>query len=255
MLKFKQNIRLLTKLEVKSPNVIKGIQLEGLRVVGQPDNMAELYYQQNIDEIIYLDVVASLYNRQQITETVATAAKKTFIPLAVGGGIRSLIDIQMALEAGADKVTINTAAVSKPDIINQASVKYGSQCIVVSIEAKNRGGWWEVMTDNGRESSGVSVIDWVDEVQERGAGEILLTSIDKDGTRKGFDIDLYKSVCENVNVPLIACGGLGTLQHIRQLLEEARIDAICFGAALHFDILKIRDIKEFIHSLGYGVRL
>ncbi len=255
MNKFKKNIRLLTKLEVKSPNVIKGIQFEGLRVVGRPDAMAEAYYNQNIDEIMYVDVVASLYERRQIIETVAEASKKIFIPMTVGGGIRSIEDIQKALESGADKVTINTAAVANPNIIDQGSLKYGSQCILVSIEAKNRGGWWEVLTDNGRQSTGVSVVDWVKEVQDRGAGEILLTSIDKDGTRKGFDLNLYKSVSADIGVPLIACGGLGSLEHIQDLLEVARIDAICCGAALHFNVLSVSEIKQFIQSLGYWVRL
>lgn len=250
-----KNIRLLTKLEVKSPNVIKGIQLEGLRVVGKPDAMAEAYYNQNIDEIMYVDVVASLYERRQIIETVAEAAKKIFIPMTVGGGIRSIEDIQKALEFGADKVTINTAAVANPKIIEQGSLKYGSQCILVSIEAKSRGGWWEVLTDNGRQSTGVSVADWVTEVQDRGAGEILLTSIDKDGTRKGFDLDLYNSVSADVAVPLIACGGFGTPEHIRDLLNVARIDAICCGAALHFNDVSVAEIKQFLHSLGYWVRL
>lgn len=255
MSKFKRNIRLVTKLEVKSPNVIKGIQLEGLRVVGEPDGMAEAYYDQNIDEIMYVDVVASLYERRQIIEQVAEAAKKIFIPMAVGGGIRSIEDIQKALESGADKVTINTAAVTNPNIIDQGSLKYGSQCVLVSIEAKNRGGWWEVLTDNGRQTTGVSVVDWVKEVQDRGAGEILLTSVDKDGTRKGFDLDLYESVSADVVVPLIACGGCGTLGHIRDLLDVAKVDAICCGAALHFNVLNVTEIKQFIHSLGYLVRL
>ena len=199
--------------------------------------------------------LASLYERRQIIETVAEAAKKIFIPMTVGGGIRSIDDIQKALESGADKVTINTAAVANPKIINQGSLKYGSQCILVSIEAKNRGGWWEVLTDNGRQSTGVSVADWVTEVQDRGAGEILLTSIDKDGTRKGFDLDLYKSVSADVDVPLIACGGFGNLEHIRDLLDVARIDAICCSAALHFNVVNVREIKQFLHSLGYWVRL
>ncbi|MDB2324448.1 imidazole glycerol phosphate synthase cyclase subunit [Alphaproteobacteria bacterium] len=249
-----RNIRVLTKLEVKGPNVIKGIQLEGLRVVGQPNTMAEKYYNQQVDEIIYIDIVASLYNRRQMIETVADSAKKIFIPLTVGGGIRSVEDISMALNSGADKVAVNTAAVNNPEIINEASQKYGSQCVVVSVEAKKRSDGWEVLTENGREKTGLQVFDWIQEAQARGAGEILLTSVDRDGTRKGFDIELYQSLADSVHIPLIACGGCGGLDDVASLLNKTKVDAVCCSNVLHFDRLSVSDIKDTVKSIGFETR-
>ncbi len=250
----KKNIRLITKLEVKSPNVIKGIQLEGLRVVGKPSHLAKKYYEEGIDEIIYIDIVASLFERKQIIETVKEAAESIFIPLVVGGGIRTLNDIETALSHGADKVALNTAAISDPSIIREASHKFGSQCIVSSIEAKKRSNEWIALTDNGRQVSEKNVLEWAQKVEELGAGEILLTSIDKDGVKKGFDIDLYRDVSDLVKIPVIACGGAGEPGHIKDLLDKANIDAICCSSIFHFNKFSISYVKDFLIKSGYNLR-
>ena len=250
----KKNIRLITKLEVKSPNVIKGIQLEGLRVVGKPSDLAKKYYEEGIDEIIYIDIVASLYERKQIIETVKEAAESIFIPLVVGGGIRTLSDIEIALSHGADKVALNTAAISKPSIIREASHKFGSQCIVSSIEAKKRGNEWIALTDNGRQVSEKNVLEWSKKVEDLGAGEILLTSIDKDGVKKGFDIELYLKVCNLVKIPVIACGGAGEPNHITNLLDKANVDAVCCSSIFHFNKFSISCVKDYLQKSGYILR-
>ena len=250
----KKSVRVITKLEVKSPNVIKGIQLEGLRVVGNPEHMAMRYYDHGIDEILYMDVVASLYGRNQIQETLFDAGKNIFIPLTVGGGIRTLNDIDMALNNGADKVAINTGAVNKPDIIDQACIKYGSQCIVGSIEAKKHSTGWEVLTDNGREKTGLDVRDWCRELQERGAGELLVTSVDMDGTRKGFDIELFQSVQDFIQVPIIASGGCGCVEDAVTLLKQTKVDAVCCSDLFHFERASVSDVKDAIRSSGFDVR-
>ena len=251
---FRKPIRLITKLEVKGPNVIKGIQLEGLRIVGSPETLAERYYLDGIDEVIFVDIVASLYERKQLIEFVEAAGRSIFIPLTVGGGIRGIADIHQALKSGADKVSLNTSAVNNPNLINEASKQFGSQCIILSVEAKRNGSEWEVLTENGRQSTGRKVSEWVIECQERGVGEILITSVDQDGTRKGFDIELFKSVSELIEIPLIACGGCGSLNDIKMLLENTRIDAICCSSVLHFNKLKIEEVKSFIKDLGFDIR-
>jgi len=202
--------RLIARLDIKGPNLIKGIHLEGLRVIGSPNEYALRYYQQGADELLYMDCVASLYGRNNIGEIVRDAVKDVFVPLTVGGGIRSVNDANELLRCGADKVAINTAAVSNPELISEVARRFGSQCMVLSIEAMQVGvGKWEVFTDNGRESTGLDVIDWVKRGVDLGAGEILLTSVDREGTRKGFDIDLVQAVTQEVTVPVIASGGMG----------------------------------------------
>ncbi|HAU1940509.1 TPA: imidazole glycerol phosphate synthase subunit HisF, partial [Legionella pneumophila] len=189
------NVRLIARLDIKGPNLIKGVHLEGLRVVGNPNEYAMAYYAQGADELIYMDTVASLYGRNNLSEIVKTTAENVFIPITVGGGIRSVDDAKQLLRCGADKVAINTAATKNPTLISDIARRFGSQCVVLSIEAKRTvDGRWEVMTDNGREHTGMDVVDWARNGEEFGAGEILLTSIDQEGTRKGFDLELVKQV-------------------------------------------------------------
>ena len=186
-----QNIRVIARLDIKGPNLIKGIHLEGLRVLGDPHDFAEKYYKEGIDEIVYIDIVASLYGRSKLTEIVKNAAKDVFVPMTVGGGIRSIDDVRDLLRAGADKVAISTAAVENPNLIRDVSRIFGSQCMVLSLEAKKQSdSVWEVYTNSGRERTNINAIDWAKQAEELGAGEILLTSIDAEGTRKEFDLDL-----------------------------------------------------------------
>jgi cyclase len=204
------NIRLIARLDIKGPNLIKGIRFEGLRVIGSPAEHALRYYQQGADELIYIDSVASLYGRNNLSDIVQSAARNVFIPLTVGGGIRSTDDVRHLLRCGADKVAVNTAAIAQPGLITEIAREFGSQCMVLSIQAKQIApGRWEAYTDTGRERSGVDVIEWARRGVQLGAGEILITSVDREGTRKGFDIDLVRTVAAEVNVPIIASGGFG----------------------------------------------
>jgi len=249
-------VRIISRIDIKGPNVIKGIHLEGLRVVGKPGEMARKYYEQGADEIIYMDVVASLYGRNSILSVVEEAAAEVFVPMTVGGGIRTVEDIVAALRSGADKVAINTAALQRPEFLSEAARAFGRQCIVLSVEAKWRApGSWEALTDNGREQTGVNVIDWVGEAEARGIGEILVTSIDKEGTQKGFDVELVKAVRESVSVPVIACGGAGEGTHIRTLLEATNCDAVCCASLFHYDRLPIPALKHELAAVGWKVRL
>ena len=200
--------RLIARLDIKGPNVVKGVRLEGLRVVGKPDVLAGRYYEQGADEILFVDIVASLYGRNNILGVVERVAREVFIPMTVGGGIRTIEDISAALRVGADKVAINTAGVRRPVLLREAAERFGSQCIVLNLEAKRRGpGQWEALTDNGRETTGRDALAWVEEAQSLGVGEVLVTSVDQEGTRKGFDLDLIAEVRRRVRVPVIACGG------------------------------------------------
>lgn len=209
--------------------------MEGLRVLGKPEDFAKIYYEQGADELIYQDTVASLYQRNNLTEIVTRTAENIFIPLTVGGGIRTINDINSVLRAGADKVSINTAAIKNPEFINQSSRTFGSSTIVVAVEAiRQPDNSYLAYTDNGREYTGVEVVSWVKEAEERGAGEILLTSIDCEGTGKGYDIDLIKLVSETVKIPVIAHGGAGNISHIINSIRYARADAIAVSSMLHY---------------------
>ena len=197
-------IRLIARLDIKGPNLIKGIQLEGLRVIGDPQAYARKYYAQGADELVYMDIVASLYGRNSLHDTIRRTCHDVFIPLTVGGGLRSVEDVRQILRAGADKVAINTAAVQRPQLVNEIASVFGSQCVVLSIEAKHHAaGKWEVYTDNGRERSGLDVIDWAQRGAALGAGELLVTSVDREGTRKGFDCELMRAVSAAVSIPVI----------------------------------------------------
>jgi len=250
-----RNTRLIARLDIKGPNLIKGIHLEGLRVIGSPNEHALRYYEQGADELIYMDCVASLYGRNSLGDIVKSAAQDVFIPMTVGGGIRSVDDANEMLRCGADKVAVNTAAVANPDLISDISRRFGSQCMVLSIEAKRIGpDRWEAYVDNGRERTGLDVIEWVKRGVSLGAGEILLTSIDQEGTRKGFDIPLIKAVTEEVSVPVIASGGMGHAEDLTKAVLEGGADAIAMADILHYKRETLSDIRREALSKGVEVR-
>ena len=232
-------VRIIPRLDIKGPNLVKGIHLEGLRVLGKPEQFARHYYEAGADELLYIDVVASLYGRNSILEIVERTSKEIFIPLCVGGGLRTIDDIRKALRAGADKVSLNTAAIGSPEFVREAAHTFGSSTIVVSIEAIRRpDGTYEAYTDNGRESTGVDVAEWAQRAVELGAGELLVTSIDQEGTGKGYDLDLTRVIAESVPVPVIASGGAGNVQHVCQVILEGKADAVSLASLLHYNYVR-----------------
>lgn len=249
------NLRIIARMDIKGPNLIKGVHLEGLRKVGDPQEFARRYYSEGIDEIIYMDVVASLYGRNNLTDIIRHTADEVFIPITVGGGVRSIETALELLRAGADKIAINTAAVAQPDLIRELAERLGSQCVVLSIEAKRIApGKWEAFTDNGRERTGKDVLEWAKLGASLGAGEILLTSIDQEGTRKGFDLDLLRQVSDAVPIPVIASGGLGTPEHLIDAVKDGHADAIAVADALHFDRLTLNTLRQEALESGLNVR-
>ncbi|NOX08659.1 MAG: imidazole glycerol phosphate synthase subunit HisF [Gammaproteobacteria bacterium] len=249
------NIRLIPRMDIKGKNLIKGIHLEGLRVIGDPQEYAQKYYQAGADELIYMDVVASLYGRNNLSDIVSRAAQDVFVPITVGGGMRSVEDVQRMLGSGADKVAINTAAIARPGLISEVARRFGSQCMVLSIEAKKQSsGVWEAYTDNGRERTGVDVIEWAQQGGSLGAGEILLTSIDQEGTRKGFDMELLKQVSSSVGIPVIASGGMGSTEDMVNAVKEGMADAVAMADILHYDRMSLMDIREAALNAGMHVR-
>jgi imidazole glycerol-phosphate synthase subunit HisF len=250
-----ENVRLIARLDIKGPNLIKGVHLEGLRVVGDPQAFARRYYEQGADELIYMDIVASLYGRSNLMEIVRRTAHYLFVPLTVGGGVRSVDDVRDLLRAGADKVAINTAAVRRPELIGEISRRFGSQCMVLSIEAKRCGpGKWEVYTDCGREKSGVDVIEWARRGVALGAGEVLVTSIDQEGTRKGFDVELTRAISSAVTVPVIASGGYGAPEHLEAAVKGGGADAVAFADSLHYDRATFADLRGIADRAAITVR-
>ena len=251
------NLRLIARLDVKAPNLIKGVHLEGLRKIGDPQVFAQSYYRAGIDEIIYMDIVASLYNRNSLAAIVRHTAENVFIPITVGGGIRSLADVEEMLRSGADKVAINTAATERPALIGEVAARFGSQCMVLSIEAKRRaaGLGWEAFTHNGREHTGRDVVAWAQEAATLGAGEILLTSVDREGTRKGFDVDLVRAVSDAVPVPVIASGGMGDMDHLVAVVHEGKADAVAMADVLHYNRIPLVDIRRGAAAAGIPVRV
>lgn len=245
-----KTVRIIPRLDIKGPNLVKGIHLEGLRVLGRPSDFAKYYYEQGADELLFMDVVASLYERNSLHDIISETAKSIFIPITVGGGIRSLNDIKSMLRIGADKVSINTAAIKRPEFIREASQEFGSSTIVIAIEAiKNPDGKYYAFIDNGREFTGVEVVEWAKEVESLGAGEIIITSVDKEGTGKGVDFELTKLISEAVSLPVIAHGGVGSMQDVVSTLESEITDSLAIGSALHYDALKnfnleLNDQKE-----------
>jgi cyclase len=249
------NIRVIGRLDVKGAKLIKGIHLEGLRVVGDPHEHALRYYREGIDELVLMDVVASLYGRNSLRPIIEATAREIFIPLTVGGGVRSVDNVRELLRSGADKVAVNTAAIRRPELITEIAQAFGSQCMVVSIEAKRKpGGGWEALTDNGREHTGRDAIAWAAEACERGAGEILLTSVDKEGTRKGFDLELTRAVASAAPVPVIAAGGMGRPEHLVEAVREGRADAAAIASVLHYNVCSLADIRAAALAAGVAVR-
>lgn len=239
------NVRLIARLDIKGPNLIKGVHLEGLRVVGDPQQFARRYYAEGIDELIYMDIVASLYGRNSLADIVRHTAQDIFVPLTVGGGIRSVEDVRQLLRAGADKIAINTAATRRPELITEIARKFGSQCVVLSIEAKRRNdGRWEVYVDNGRERTGLDVVEWAKRGESLGAGEILVTSVDQEGTRKGFDCDLLRAVTGAVRIPVIASGGMGSIQHLVDAVRVGGADAVAMADVLHYERIPLAEIRQ-----------
>ena len=240
-----RNIRLIARLDVKAPNLVKGIQFEGLRKLGDPNEFAIKYYLQGVDEIFYADIVASLYERNSLLDIIEKTTDNIFVPITVGGGLRSINDVAAVLRAGADKVSINTAAIKNPDIIREVSQKFGSQCMVLSIQAKRHINYWEAYYDNGREHSHLDVIEWAKRGEELGAGEIMLTSVDKEGTTKGFDVELVKEVTDVVSIPVIASGGMGELGDINKVVKDGGADAVAMAHVLHYEKQTINSIREY----------
>ena len=233
------NVRIIPRLDIKGPNVVKGIHLEGLRVLGKPERFARLYYEQGADELLYMDVVASLYGRNTLLDMIARTSQEIFIPLTVGGGLRTLDDIRSALQAGADKVSLNTAAIRRPELVREAAQRFGSSTVVVSIEAIRRpDGSYEAYTDNGRERTGVDAFEWALRAAELGAGELLVTSIDQEGTGEGFDLELTRRIATSVSIPVIACGGAGTVAHLSAVITEGAADAVCVASILHYRLAR-----------------
>lgn len=250
-----KNIRLIARLDVKGPNLVKGIQLEGLRKIGNPNEFAKKYYEEGIDEILYIDIVASLYNRNNLSDIVRNCTQDVFVPLTVGGGIRNIEDVNQLLRCGADKIAVNTAAIKNPGLIREIADKYGSQCMVLSIQAKKIAeGKWEAYYDNGREKTGIDVVEWAKRGYDLGAGEILLTSVDREGTKKGFDIDLIKAVSDVVPIPVIAGGGMGRADDFSKVVLEGHADAVAAASVLHYGQFTVNDIKETTYRDGVNVR-
>jgi cyclase len=230
--------RVIPRLDVKGPNLVKGIHLEGLRALGKPRDFAQYYYEMGADEILYMDVVASLYGRNSLSEIIEDTAKDIFVPITAGGGIRSLDDIRTVLRAGADKVAINTAAIANPNLIKDAAHAFGSSTIVVAIEAiRQPDGRYFAYTDNGREHTGKDAIEWALQATQLGAGELLVTSVDKEGTGEGFDLELVRSICERVSVPVIAHGGAGSVSDALQAISYGRADAVAIASIFHYEVL------------------
>ena len=244
-------IRIIPRLDIKGENVIKGIRLEGLRVVGKPDELVRKY-DAWADEILFIDAVASLYGRNALVPVIERAAEHAFVPMTVGGGIRTLDDIRMLLLAGADKVAVNTAAIKDPSFITAVAEKFGSQALVVNIEAKRRGQHWEAYTENGRQPSGKDAVAWAAEAAALGAGEILITSIDREGTRKGFDLPLIKAVHGHVAVPVVACGGGGSIEHVREAAALGVAGVAC-ASIFHYGL--VSDLKPKLAEAGFPIRL
>ncbi len=243
-------MRVIARLDIKNENVIKGINFEGLRVVGNPNDLAKKYYQDGADELIYSDCVASLYNRNNLAGLVENATKNIFIPITVAGGIRSEKDAEMLMNNGSDKLAINTELFKNKKVGQDLIMKYGSQSIILSIQAKKiSSSSWEAYTNFGRDSTNIDVKEWVIEMSKYNFGELLLTSIDADGLSGGFDIELYEQVSKLIKIPLIACGGFGKLNHIKELKNYANVDAISISKALHYEKFKISEIKKYVKQL------
>ncbi len=247
--------RIIPCLDVDNGRVVKGVRFVEIRDAGDPVEIARRYDLEGADELTFLDITASSGNRETMVHVVEQVAGEVFIPLTVGGGIRTLEDIRRMLNAGADKVSINTAAVFNPEFVREAAEKFGSQCIVVAIDAKQVGGHWEIFTHGGRKPTGLNAVEWAKKMVDYGAGEILLTSMDRDGTRVGFDLELTRAVSEAVAVPVIASGGVGKLQHLADGIIKGKADAVLAASIFHFAEHTIQEAKEHLAAQGIEVRL
>lgn len=247
--------RIIPCLDVTNGRVVKGINFVGLRDAGDPVEISRRYGDQGADELTFLDITASSDNRDLILRIIEEVAAQVFIPLTVGGGVRKVEDVRRLLNAGADKVSINTSAVQNPQLVADAANRYGSQCIVVAIDAKQVGNGWEVFTHGGRQATGMDTIEWAKKLQSLGAGEILLTSMDKDGTRNGFDLALTRAVSDAVDVPVIASGGVGNLHHLVEGIIEGHADAVLAASIFHYGDYAILQAKEYMAEHGIEVRL
>lgn len=246
--------RIIPCLDIDDGRVVKGIGFKGLKDAGDPVERARVYNDMGADELVFLDVGASYKSRQILIDVVKQVSQQVFIPLTVGGGLRSIEDMRMVLNAGADKVALCTAAILQPDIIDAGARNFGSQCIVLSIDAKRRRSAWHAHTHGGRKDSGRDVLAWAQEAVKRGVGEILLNSMDRDGTKQGYDLELTRRVSTSVQIPVIASGGAGTLDHMLDAVHRGRADAVLLASMLHFSKCTIRDIKEYFEAQGVCVR-
>jgi cyclase len=247
--------RIIPCLDVDRGRVVKGVHFVDIRDAGDPVENAEIYNKQGADEIIFLDITASSDRRDIIIDVVEKTAEQVFVPLTVGGGIRNLDDIRRLLRAGADKVSINTAAVESPDLVRKAADRFGSQCIVVAIDAKTRNSSWEVFIHGGRTPAGLDVLEWAKKMEELGAGEFMLTSMDRDGTKEGYDLRLTRTVSDLVNIPMIASGGVGTLEHLYEGLTDGGADAVLAASIFHYNEFTVGDVKAYLKGRGVNVRL
>lgn len=248
--------RVIPCLDVRGGRVVKGVNFVNIRDAGDPVEVAAMYDEQGADELTFLDITATSDAREIMADVVARTAERVFIPLTVGGGIRTLEDFRRILRVGADKISINSEAVRNPDLVEEAAMRFGSQCVVVAIDAKARPeGGWDVFINGGRINTNMDVLEWAQKVQQRGAGEILLTSMDTDGTRAGYDIPLTRAVTERVTIPVIASGGAGALPHFADVVLEADADAVLAASLFHFRELTIAQVKEYMASRGIPVRL
>ena len=247
--------RIIPCLDVKNGRVVKGINFVDLKDAGDPVEQAKIYSDGGADEICFLDITASNENRSTIYEVVKKTSEKCFVPLTVGGGVRSIEDIQKLLKCGADKVSINTAAVQNPKIVMESSLKFGSQCIVVAIDAKRKANGWKIFTHGGRNKTGIDAIKFAKQMEEYGAGELLVTSMDRDGTQKGYDIDLIKSISEMVNIPVIASGGVGNLDHLAEGIIQGKANAVLAASIFHYGKYSIKEAKQYLDSKGIPVRI
>ena len=246
--------RIIPCLDVKAGRVVKGVKFLELQDAGDPVEIARVYDREGADELCYLDITASHENRGIILDVVARTAEQVFMPLTVGGGINKLEDIRNLLKAGADKVSINTGAVNRPDFVREAAEMFGSQCIVVAIDAKRAGDRWEVFTHGGRNPTGIDACDWAERMESYGAGEILLTSMDRDGTKAGYDLELTRAIADRVGIPVIASGGVGTLEHIYEGLTQGNASAALAASIFHFRQYTIAECKSYLEQRGVVVR-
>lgn len=246
--------RIIPCLDVKNGKVVKGINFKGLKEVGNPPTMAVEYEKQGADEITFLDITASLETRQTMLDIVSETAKNLFVPLTVGGGIRSLNDMRDALNAGADKVSVNSAAVKDPSIISECAESFGRQCVVIAVDAKRVGDHWEVFTHGGTKSAGIDAIEWAKKAEDLGAGEILLTSMDTDGVKNGYDLDLTAAVADEVSIPVIASGGCGSVEHIYDVFSQTGASAALAASIFHYNEYTVGEVKQYLRDRGVEVR-